>query len=116
MNGGTKMLYTYFTEELIGLQDLILEKIESNEKEIHIYGKVKRKAHRCPDCSAETEKIHDYREQVIKISLSMAKQHIFICTNDVIVVNAENVFMNKTHFYLVTTGEPTDCQRILLTG
>ena len=60
------MLYTYFTEELIGLQDLILEKIESNEKEIHIYGKVKRKAHRCPDCSAETEKIHDYREQVIK--------------------------------------------------
>ena len=42
MNGGTKMLYTYFTEELIGLQDLILEKIESNEKEIHIYGKVKR--------------------------------------------------------------------------
>ena len=30
------MLYTYSTEELIGLQDLIIERIESNEKEIHI--------------------------------------------------------------------------------
>lgn len=60
------MLYTYSTEELLGLQDLIIERIESNEKEIHIYGKLERKAHRCPDCSAETDKIHDYREQIIK--------------------------------------------------
>ena len=42
MNGGTNMLYTYSTEELIGLQDLIIERIESNEKEIHIYGKLER--------------------------------------------------------------------------
>ena len=26
------MLYTYSTEELIGLQDLIIERIKSNEK------------------------------------------------------------------------------------
>lgn len=56
------MLYTYSTEELIGLQDLIIERIESNGIVIHIYGKLKRKVHHCPDCSAETYKIHDYRE------------------------------------------------------
>ena len=60
------MLYTYSTEELIGLQDLIIKKIESDEKEIHIYGMLKRKTHHCPDCGAETDKIHDYREQIIK--------------------------------------------------
>ena len=60
------MLYTYSTEELIGLQDLIIERIKSNEKEIHIYGKLTRKAHCCPNCSAKTDKIHDYREQIIK--------------------------------------------------
>ena len=60
------MLYTYSTEELIGLQDLIIERIKSNEKEIHIYGKLTRKVHCCPNCSAKTDKIHDYREQIIK--------------------------------------------------
>ena len=60
------MLYTYSTEKLIGLQDLIITKIESNEKEIHILGKLERKAHKCPCCGAETDKIHDYREQLIK--------------------------------------------------
>lgn len=60
------MLYTHSTEELIGLQDLIIKKIETNEKEIHIYGQLERKFHHCPDCGAETDKIHDYREQEIK--------------------------------------------------
>ena len=60
------MLYTYSTEELIGLQDLIIEKIESNKKEIHIYGTLERKTHHCPGCGAKTDKIHDYREQIIK--------------------------------------------------
>ena len=60
------MLYNYSTEELIGLQGLIIKKIEANEKEIHIHGELERKTHICPDCGAETDKIHDYRIQVIK--------------------------------------------------
>lgn len=60
------MLYNYSTEKLIGLQDLIINKIESNENEIHIFGKMERKMHKCPCCTADTDKIHDYREQVIK--------------------------------------------------
>lgn len=60
------MLYTNSTEKLIGLQDLIVTEIEQNEKEIHIYGKLKIKPNKCPACGKSTDKIHDYREQVIK--------------------------------------------------
>ena len=60
------MLYNNFTEKLIGLQDLIITKVEDNEKEIHIYGEMKRKPHKCPCCGELTDKIHDYREQQIK--------------------------------------------------
>ena len=60
------MLYTNSTENLIGLQDLIIKKIETYDKEIHIFGQLERKQNKCPCCGAETNKIHDYREQVIK--------------------------------------------------
>lgn len=60
------MLYNNFTEKLIGLQDLIITKVEDNEKEIHIYGVIKRKPHKCPCCGEFTDKIHDYREQPVK--------------------------------------------------
>lgn len=60
------MLYTNFTEKLLGLQDLIITKVEDNEKEIHIYGEMKRKPHKCPCCGQFTDMIHDYREQIIK--------------------------------------------------
>lgn len=60
------MLYTNFTEKLVGLQDLIITKVEDNEKEIHIYGEMQRKPHKCPCCGESTDKIHDYREQSIK--------------------------------------------------
>lgn len=65
-NGGSNMLYNDFTEKLLGLQDFQIEKIEEIENTIHIYGKMKRKEHTCPHCSAKTDKVHDYREQVIK--------------------------------------------------
>ena len=60
------MLYTDFTEKLLGLQDLIVTNIEENEKEIHIYAEMKRKAHNCICCGTATDTVHDYRKQVIK--------------------------------------------------
>ena len=74
------MLYTHFTEKLIGLQDLIVKKVETNEKEIHFYGQLERKPHKCPCCGAETAKIHDYREQVIK-DIPLYDKHAFIHLN-----------------------------------
>lgn len=65
-NGGTNMLYKYFTEKLTGLQGISIEKIENNNNSIHIHCKLERKTHKCPCCGNHTDKVHDYREQVIK--------------------------------------------------
>ena len=71
------MLYTHSTEKLIGLQDLKIISVNDNETEIHIYGQLERKLHKCPCCGAETNKIHDYREQVIK-DIPLYNKHAFI--------------------------------------
>nr|WP_181971412.1 transposase family protein [Ruminococcus sp. AF43-11] len=60
------MLYNYFTEKLLGLQGVLIENIEEIDDTIHIYCKLEQKIHKCPVCGNHTDKIHDYREQIIK--------------------------------------------------
>ena len=60
------MLYTDFTEKLIGLQGVKVTKVEKSEKEINIFAQMQRKPHFCPVCNKETTIIHDYRTQTIK--------------------------------------------------
>ena len=60
------MLYTHFTQEVLGLQDVKVTKIESNEKELTIYAELERKEHNCISCGTATDTIHDYRKQTIK--------------------------------------------------
>ena len=55
------MLYRYFREKLLGLQDILIENIEEIDGTIHIYCKLERKMHKCPACGNHTDKIHDYR-------------------------------------------------------
>ena len=66
MNGGPNMLYSHFTQEVLGLQDVIITKVENSEKELIIYAELERKQHHCIHCGTETNTIHDYRKQVIK--------------------------------------------------
>ena len=60
------MLYNYFTENLIGLQGLIVKEVKKRNDLVDVYGELERKTHICPKCGNQTEKIHDYREQIIK--------------------------------------------------
>ena len=60
------MLYTHFTQEVLGLQGVIITKVESNEKELIIYAELERKKHKCIRCGTATDTIHDYRKQIIK--------------------------------------------------
>ncbi len=60
------MLYTDFTEKLLGLQDVNITNVEESEKEIIIYAELKRKKHNCICCGTATDTVHDYRKQVIK--------------------------------------------------
>ena len=60
------MLHKHFTEKILGLQDLEIEKVEEIDNSIHLYCHIERKAHKCPVCGVMTDKIHDYRWQIIK--------------------------------------------------
>ncbi|WP_443723009.1 transposase family protein, partial [Ruminococcus sp.] len=74
------MLYKYFTEKLLGLQDVDIEKVEEIDNSIHINCRLKRKPHKCPCCGKLTDRVHDYREQPIKDIPAFGK-HIFIHLN-----------------------------------
>lgn len=60
------MLYNNYTEELLGLKDIIITDVEQNETCCNIHLEMPRKAHICPACGNETNQIHDYRKQKIK--------------------------------------------------
>ena len=44
------MLYKHFTEKLLGLQDVDIEKIEEIDNSIHIHCRLEQKMHKCPCC------------------------------------------------------------------
>ena len=60
------MLYTHFTEELLGLQGVKITNIEKYEKSITVYAEFERKTHNCPCCGTATRAVHDYRAQIIR--------------------------------------------------
>ena len=72
------MLYSHFTQEVLGLQDVIITKVENSEKELIIYAELERKQHTCTHCGAETNMIHDYRKQVIKDIPAFGKTLIIV--------------------------------------
>ena len=60
------MLRKDFIAELIGLEDLIVTDVKNVFGQLHIYGRMEQRVHKCPRCGRETSKVHDYREQTIK--------------------------------------------------
>lgn len=60
------MLYDNYTEKLTGLKDAIVTEVKEFNLSKHIYITLKRKIQICPKCGAETDKVHDYREQTVK--------------------------------------------------
>ena len=60
------MLYEDNSAKLLGLEDVIIKKVWEDENTRHIELELPRRKHSCPCCGAETDRIHDYREQKIK--------------------------------------------------
>ena len=88
------MLFTDFTEKLLGLQDLKVTKIEKNEKAVCIYAELPRKTHNCICCGraekyklrfATTQKTHSR----LPIDSRNAKKEVCIFTKS-----------KNAHFYL----------------
>ena len=60
------MLYNYSISNLTGLQDLKIKNIDNLGNFLLINAEIERKPHRCPCCKTITDKVHDYRVQIIK--------------------------------------------------
>ena len=60
------MLMTNYTSKLLDLEDVIITKVENVSNQLHISIELPRKPHVCPVCGAVTDRIHDYRSQIIK--------------------------------------------------
>ncbi len=60
------MLMTDYTSKLLNLEDVIITNVENIADQLHIYIELPRMKHTCPACGASTDRIHDYRMQVIK--------------------------------------------------
>ena len=60
------MLTKNYTAKLLNLEDVIITNVENISCERHVCIELPRSKHRCPACSALTDRIHDYRMQTIK--------------------------------------------------
>ena len=73
------MLYEDNSAKLLGLEEVIIKKVWEEETEKHIEIELPRRLHVCPDCGAETGKIHDYRMQSVKDIASSPAWRKFFC-------------------------------------
>lgn len=55
-----------YTEDLLGLKDVFVTKIEESEYEKHIFLECKLESQVCPHCHMETKRVHSYTLQVVK--------------------------------------------------
>ena len=60
------MLYTNYTEDLLGLKDVIVTNVENVNGESHILLNTRLQMQVCPNCRHETKRIHSYRMQPVK--------------------------------------------------
>lgn len=109
MNGCSNMLYNYFTEELLGLQEVKITNIENEENNIIIYLKMERKSHSCPCCGTPTfiieplfvSKIHQF-QPFLKTSEPFINMEY--CSVTVCIVNSLSI----------TRGKPMISKRIYM--
>ena len=60
------MLNQDYTSKLLNLEDIIITGVENISGQLHISIELPRRKHVCPCCGAETDRVHDYRMQVVK--------------------------------------------------
>ena len=60
------MLTKDYTAKLLNLEDVIITNVENISEEVHVSLELPRMKHRCPACGALTDRVHDYRMQIIK--------------------------------------------------
>jgi transposase len=57
---------TDFTTIFLEIENTIIEKVENKANKIIVLLYLKRRPHKCPQCKAITDPVHDYRLQTVK--------------------------------------------------
>lgn len=60
------MLSINFIEKIIGYQEVIIKNIEEANENLYIHMMMKRKECVCPVCKRKTNRVHDYRKQMVR--------------------------------------------------
>lgn len=60
------MLNQDYTAKLLDLEDVNITKVENISNQVYIHLELPRQKHCCPTCGNETDRIHDYRMQLVK--------------------------------------------------
>lgn len=101
------MLSFNYTDKLLNLQDVIIDKIEQLEDTVKIYIHLPVKAHKCKCCGEETTYVHDYRVRTIKDisafgknTILLYKQRRYVCKHCGKRFSEENAFSPK--YYRIT--------------
>lgn len=71
------MLNEYYTEKLLGMKDVIVTNIETNDTDLCIHFELKKQLHNCPQCHQQTDSVHDYRIQVFKDAPILGHNSLF---------------------------------------
>lgn len=72
------MLNSYYTEKMLGLQEVRIKNITENQERYEIAIEQPRKTCICPCCGAKTNRIHDYRYQRVKELSAFEKNVVLI--------------------------------------
>ena len=72
------MLNLYYTEKVLGLQEVKVKNIRENENSYEIEVEQERKECICPCCGQGTDKIHDYRRQRVKELAAFGKSVVLV--------------------------------------
>lgn len=93
------MLYSNYTSDLLGLEDIIVTKVISRDTEIHIYLEPKLQMQVCPTCRHETKRSHDYRLQAVK-DVSLQGKHclLFLRKRRYLCPHCRHVFLERLSF------------------
>ena len=70
--------YINYTQKLLGLEEVIVKKVYNNTKSLSVILELPRKLHSCPCCNNKTDRIHDYRNQIVKDIPAFGKPTVLI--------------------------------------
>lgn len=94
----SNMLLSNYNENILGFQGVKIKNIETSENKLYIEIELERKEHICPVCRQKTNKVHDYRKQIVKDITAFGKDVLLIFRKRRYVCNCGKRFFEKNDF------------------